>query len=102
MGGNFSRRTVTAVAAVALAVLGTAMTSGVASADPGIGWGAPGPGILPGPGLGGFGGPASGLGLLPGAGFGLPGPGLGGFGGPMSGLGLLPGAGVGLPGPGLI
>ena len=102
MGGNFSRRTVTAVAAVALAVLGTALTSGVASAHPGIGWGAPGPGILPGPGLGGFGGPASGLGQLPGAGFGLPGPGLGGFGGPMSGLGLLPGAGIGLPGPGLI
>lgn len=47
-----------------------------ATADPGIGWGAPGPGILPGPGLGGFGGPASGLGLLPGLGFGAPGPGV--------------------------
>lgn len=88
--------------AAVLALCGLAITAGVANADPGIGWGAPGPGILPGPGLGGFGGPASGLGLLPGAGWGLPGPGLGGFGGPASGLGLLPGAGFGLPGPGLI
>lgn len=83
------------------------LSTGTASADPGIGWGAPGPGILPGPGLGGFGGPASGLGLLPGAGFGAPGPGLlpgpgrGGLGGPASGLGLLPGLGFGAPGPGV-
>jgi hypothetical protein len=63
-------------AAVALATLGLIAAGGVASADPGIGWGAPGPGLLPWSGLGGFGGPASGLGLLPGAGFGLPGPGL--------------------------
>ncbi|CAN5799251.1 hypothetical protein BH10ACT9_BH10ACT9_48470 [soil metagenome] len=49
---------------------------GMAAADPGLGWGAPGPGILPGPGLGGIGGPASGLGVLPGAGWGAPGPGL--------------------------
>jgi hypothetical protein len=95
--------------AVAAGALGAAMLAGtaVAGADPGVGWGAPGPGILPGPGLGGFGGPASGLGLLPGIGLGapgvgvLPGPGFGGFGGPLSGLGLLPGAGIGLPGPGV-
>ncbi|HZN78863.1 MAG TPA: hypothetical protein VFC01_04105, partial [Mycobacterium sp.] len=54
---------VVATALTALAVIGV---SGVAGADPGIGWGAPGPGILPGPGLGGWGGPASGLGVLPG------------------------------------
>lgn len=92
-----------AVIAVPLAAL-----SGVANADPGVGWGAPGPGILPGLGFGGVGGPASGLGVLPGAGLGapgagvLPGPGLGGLGGPLSGLGVLPGAGIGLPGLGLI
>jgi hypothetical protein len=83
---------------LAAALVGTAaiiaVPSGVATADPGVGWGAPGPGILPGLGLGGFGGPASGLGLLPGAGFGLPG-------GPGSGLGVLPGLGWGMPGPGL-
>jgi hypothetical protein len=87
-----------------LAALSVATVSGVAGADPGIGWGAPGPGILPGPGLGGFGGPASGLGLLPGLGRGLPGigvGGVGGVGGPASGLGVLPGLGVGLPGPGV-
>lgn len=96
--------------AAGLIGLGAALTApvAVAAADPGIGWGAPGPGILPGPGLGGFGGPASGLGLFPGAGWGapgpglLPGPGLGGVGGPASGLGIFPGAGWGLPGPGLI
>lgn len=87
--------------AAALIAVSMATGSGVASADPGIGWGAPGPGILPGPGLGGFGGPASGLGVLPGLGWGLPGPGVGGFGGPGSGLGLLPGLGWGLPGPGV-
>lgn len=91
-----------ASAAVVGAAAILAIPGGIAAADPGFGWGAPGPGILPGPGLGGFGGPASGLGLLPGPGFGLPGPGVGGFGGPASGLGLLPGAGWGLPGPGLI
>jgi len=85
-------RWVTAAALGAAAVI--AVPSGVATADPGIGWGAPGPGILPGLGFGGFGGPASGLGLLPGAGFGLPG-------GPGSGLGVLPGLGWGMPGPGL-
>lgn len=94
-----------AIRSVAAALVGAAaiiaVPGGVASADPGVGWGAPGPGILPGPGLGGFGGPASGLGLLPGAGFGLPGVGLGGAGGPASGLGVLPGLGWGLPGPGL-
>jgi hypothetical protein len=94
-----------AIRRAAAAALGAAaiiaVPSGVATADPGIGWGAPGPGILPGLGLGGFGGPASGLGLLPGAGFGLPGVGLGGVGGPGSGLGVLPGLGLGLPGPGL-
>jgi hypothetical protein len=89
---------VVATALVALSVIGL---SGVANADPGIGWGAPGPGILPGPGLGGWGGPASGLGLLPGLGWGLPGVGLGGVGGPASGLGVLPGLGIGLPGPGI-
>jgi hypothetical protein len=76
--------------AAVLAALSVAAGSGVAGADPGIGWGASGPGILPGPGLGGFGGPASGLGLLPGVGWGLPGVGLGGVGGPASGLGVLP------------
>ncbi len=89
------------VGCAALAALSLAGVSGVASADPGIGWGAPGPGILPGPGLGGFGGPASGLGVLPGLGWGLPGIGLGGVGGPASGLGVLPGWGIGLPGPGV-
>lgn len=96
------RRVATAFAAItammALTVIGL---SGVANADPGIGWGAPGPGILPGPGLGGWGGPGSGLGVLPGLGFGLPGIGLGGVGGPASGLGVLPGLGWGLPGPGI-
>jgi hypothetical protein len=93
--------------AAALAAVPLFVGSPVANADPGIGWGAPGPGILPGPGLGGVGGPASGLGLLPGLGLGapgvgvLPGPGLGGFGGPGSGLGLLPGFGIGLPGAGV-
>jgi hypothetical protein len=95
------RATMVFLGAVALATLSTATVSGVANADPGIGWGAPGPGILPGPGLGGFGGPASGLGLLPGLGWGLPGIGLGGVGGPASGPGVLPGAGFGLPGPGI-
>jgi hypothetical protein len=85
-----------------LAAFSLIAVSGVASADPGIGWGAPGPGILPGPGLGGWGGPASGLGLLPGLGWGLPGIGVGGVGGPGSGLGVLPGLGWGLPGPGLV
>ena len=69
-----------AIRRLVAAIVGTAailvVPSGVASADPGIGWGAPGPGILPGPGLGGFGGPGSGLGVLPGLGWGLPGPGL--------------------------
>ena len=98
-----TRRTTIILAAVAaLAALPSAAVSGVAAADPGIGWGAPGPGILPGPGLGGVGGPLSGLGVLPGAGFGLPGVGVGGVGGPGSGLGVLPGVGWGLPGPGLI
>lgn len=60
-----------AVIAVPLAAL-----PGVGNADPGVGWGAPGPGIQPGLGFGGMGGPASGLGVLPGAGLGLPGPGL--------------------------
>ena len=60
------------VGVAAIAVIPLAATSGIASADPG----APGVGVLPGPGLGGVGGPASGLGVLPGAGFGLPGPGL--------------------------
>jgi hypothetical protein len=83
---------------LAVSVIGI---SGVANADPGIGWGAPGPGILPGPGLGGWGGPGSGLGLLPGLGWGLPGVGIGGVGGPASGLGVLPGLGWGLPGPGI-
>jgi hypothetical protein len=58
------------VGATAIAVIPLLADSGVAAADPGIGWGRPGPGI------GGWGGPRSGLGLLPGAGFGLPGPGL--------------------------
>ncbi len=93
------KMTVSRVAAAALigaAVLAPmSIGAGVASADPGIGWG------LPGPGIGGWGGPGSGLGVLPGPGWGLPGPGLGGFGGPASGLGLLPGLGWGLPGPGL-
>jgi hypothetical protein len=89
------------IATVAMAMFAVTTVSGIASADPGIGWGAPGPGILPGPGLGGFGGPASGLGLLPGIGWGLPGVGVGGVGGPGSGLGVFPGLGVGLPGPGL-
>jgi hypothetical protein len=94
--------------AAAVLALPLAALSPVANADPGVGWGAPGPGILPGLGFGGIGGPASGLGVLPGAGLGapgaglLPGPGLGGLGGPLSGLGVLPGAGVGLPGLGLI
>jgi hypothetical protein len=83
------------VAAITLAALSVVGVSGVANADPGIGWGAPGPGI------GGWGGPASGLGLLPGLGWGLPGVGLGGVGGPASGLGVLPGVGWGLPGPGI-
>lgn len=73
-------RAVIRTAAVALAGLAAALIlpagTGVATADPGIGWGAPGPGVLPGPGLGGVGGPASGLGTLPGAGLGAPGPGL--------------------------
>lgn len=85
----------------AMALLPVVTTSAVAGADPGIGWGAPGPGILPGPGLGGVGGPFSGLGVLPGAGWGLPGVGVGGVGGPASGLGVLPGLGWGLPGPGI-
>lgn len=87
--------------AAAIMVSPLTAVAGVANAHPGIGWGAPGPGILPGPGLGGFGGPASGLGLLPGVGLGLPGVGLGGVGGPASGLGVLPGVGIGLPGPGV-
>ena len=96
------RRAATAlVGAAAIMVLPLTAVAGVANADPGFGWGAPGPGILPGPGLGGFGGPASGLGLLPGAGLGLPGVGLGGVGGPGSGLGVFPGIGIGLPGPGV-
>lgn len=96
------RRAATAlVGAAAVVVLPLTAVAGVANADPGIGWGAPGPGILPGPGLGGFGGPASGLGLLPGVGLGLPGIGLGGVGGPGSGLGVFPGIGIGLPGPGV-
>ncbi|MCV7346760.1 hypothetical protein [Mycolicibacterium rhodesiae] len=109
---GYRRITVRALAglagAAAVVTVPLTVMSGVANADPGLGWGAPGPGILPGLGFGGVGGPASGLGLLPGAGLGapgaglLPGPGLGGLGGPLSGLGLLPGAGVGLPGPGLI
>lgn len=61
---------------------------GVASADPWVDPGAPGPGILPEPGVG-----APGIGLLPGD----PGPG-----GPLSGIGVFPGPGAGLPGPGLI
>jgi hypothetical protein len=87
-----------AAALASVPLLGGAAT---ASADRGVDWGAPGPG------LGGWGGPASGLGLQPGLGWGapgigiLPGPGLGGWGGPASGLGLLPGAGFGLPGPGV-
>lgn len=95
-------------AAAAVITVPLAALSGVASADPGLGWGAPGPGILPGLGLGGVGGPASGIGVTPGAGAGavgvgvLPGPGLGGVGGPASGVGVLPGAGLGLPGVGLI
>jgi len=101
-------RTAAGVLTGAALLLAFPAATGVAAADPGIGWGAPGPGILPGVGLGGVGGPASGLGVLPGAGWGAPGPGvlpgigLGGIGGPASGLGVLPGAGVGLPGPGLI
>jgi hypothetical protein len=87
--------------AITLAALSAIGVSGVANADPGIGWGAPGPGILPGPGLGGWGGPASGLGVLPGLGWGLPGIGPRGVGGPASGLGVLPGLGWGLPGPGI-
>lgn len=44
------RRTATTfVATAALAALSVLTFSGVANADPGIGWGAPGPGILPGP-----------------------------------------------------
>jgi hypothetical protein len=89
------------VVITAMAGLSAMGPSGVANADPGFGWGAPGPGILPGPGLGGWGGPGSGLGVLPGLGFGLPGIGLGGVGGPASGLGVLPGLGWGLPGPGI-
>jgi hypothetical protein len=88
--------------AAAIAATPVALGTTVANADPGIGIGAPGPGILPGRGLGRIGGPLSGIGVLPGLGPGLPGPGIGGFGGPGSGLGLLPGAGFGLPGPGLI
>lgn len=88
------------VSAAAVAVLPVAATSGIANADPGIGRGAPGPGIRPNP--GGIGGPHSGLGVLPGPGLGLPGVGRGGFGGPHSGLGVLPGRGWGLPGPGLL
>ncbi|MCX2928861.1 hypothetical protein ORI20_01145 [Mycobacterium sp. CVI_P3] len=94
--------------AAAVVTVPFAALSAVANADPGLGWGAPGPGILPGLGFGGVGGPASGLGVLPGAGLGapgpglVPGPGLGGLGGPLSGLGVLPGAGIGLPGPGVI
>ncbi|CAN5880199.1 hypothetical protein BH09ACT7_BH09ACT7_27770 [soil metagenome] len=84
-----------AVIGVAIAA-GSMAATGVATADPGVGWG------LPGPGIGGWGGPASGLGVLPGVGFGLPGVGVGGVGGPLSGLGVLPGLGVGLPGPGLL
>lgn len=81
--------------ATALAASSVMGVSGVANADPGFGWG------LPGPGIGGWGGPASGRGLLPGLGWGLPGIGLGGVGGPASGLGLLPGLGWGPPGPGV-
>jgi hypothetical protein len=65
------RATMVLLGPAALVAMSLATVSGVASADPGIGWGAPGPGILPGPGHGGFGGPASGLGLLPGVGWGL-------------------------------
>jgi hypothetical protein len=89
-------RTATGLLAAAFVV--APLTTATANADRG----APGPGILPGPGLGGVGGPASGLGVLPGLGWGLPGPGIGGFGGPGSGLGVLPGLGWGLPGPGLL
>jgi hypothetical protein len=96
-------RMATGILAASVALTMTPLiTSGVAGADPGIGWGAPGPGILPGPGLGGVGGPLSGLGVLPGVGWGLPGVGVGGVGGPGSGLGVLPGIGWGLPGPGLL
>lgn len=68
----------------------TAMTigTGLAAAHPWIDPGAPGPGIVPGPGVG-----APGVGILPGD----PGPG-----GPASGIGIFPGPGAGLPGPGLI
>jgi len=94
--GKIAVRSLVGLAAAAAAIaVPLAALSGVASADPGLGWGAPGPGILPGLGLGGVGGPASGVGVLPG-------PGLGGVGGPASGVGVLPGAGVGLPGAGLI
>lgn len=99
---NVARRVAAGVAGAAAIFALSVGVPVVANADPGIGWGAPGPGILPGPGLGGLGGPASGLGVLPGIGFGLPGVGLGGVGGPFSGLGVLPGLGWGLPGPGLL
>lgn len=52
---------------------------------PGVG--APGVGVLPGPGLGGVGGPASGVGVLPGAGAG------------QAGVGYSGGVGVNLGGP---
>ena len=64
------RMAATVAGAAALAVIAMTTMSGTANADPGVGWG------LPGPGLGGWGGPASGVGVLPGAGIGLPGLGL--------------------------
>jgi hypothetical protein len=79
------RRLALLIAAGAVSVIPMIAASGVASADPGFGWG------LPGPGVGGWGGPASGVGVLPG-------PGAGGVGGPASGAGVLPGLGFGGPG----
>ncbi|CAN5459819.1 hypothetical protein BH10ACT9_BH10ACT9_22120 [soil metagenome] len=112
-------KTVLSCAATGIAAVAIALTAGVgmAAADPWIDPGAPGPGIVPGPGVGapgvgvlpgdpGPGGPASGIGVFPGPGAGAPGvgllPGDPGPGGPASGIGVFPGPGAGLPGPGRI
>ena len=77
-----------------LALILMAISFTVYAVDPGVGIGAPGPGVARYPRVG-----APGVGVLPGAGVGAPGvtP-HNGIGGPASGAGALPGAGYGTAG----
>jgi hypothetical protein len=82
LGGSSTAQAVVGAPATPVSYAGVARRSTV-DRDPGLGKGAPGPGLTPGVGVG-----APGPGVTPGVGVGAPGPGVANAGGPVNRVGV--------------